>query len=66
MRNKETKEERQAQMTSEQEKEIEVIGHRLQEIFPDFHGSIKFNLQSGRNDVRVNIEECKNFERTKR
>lgn len=44
-------------MTSEQKKQVARIGKELKALFPDFYGSLRFNLNPTRNDVNVNIEQ---------
>lgn len=46
-------------MTKEQLEKLHDIGKRIQEICPDMHGSIRFNLKPGRDVVNINIEESK-------
>ena len=43
-------------MTNEQRKELKKIGKRLQLLFPDFYGSMQFNLAVGK-PVNLNITE---------
>jgi len=53
-------------MTGEQEKkQLLQIGKLLQTIFQETYGSIRFNLQPGRKEVSINIEECLKLNNTK-
>ena len=49
--------ERHQEMTKEQNIKLHEIGKVLQALLPDFHGSIKFNLQPPRKAVFINVEE---------
>ena len=44
-------------MTDDQEKKLLQIGKLLQLMFPDMHGSVRFNLIPGQKDVNINIEQ---------
>ena len=46
-------------MTKVQLERLHNIGKQIQEICPDMHGSIRFNLKPGRDAVNLNIEESK-------
>lgn len=46
-------------MTEQQLAKLRIVGKQIQEICPDMHGSIRFNLKPGRDTVNINIEESK-------
>ena len=45
--------------TPEQEKELDKIWRKLQNMLPDMHGSIRFNLTPGRTIPNYNVEYSK-------
>ena len=49
----------------ELEKKLYDIGKQIHEIFPEVHGSIRFNLKPGREPVNINFEESKFLTKTK-
>lgn len=44
-------------LTPEQKKEIETIDRKLKELFPDFYGSVRFNLAPRIKKPNINVIE---------
>ena len=44
-------------MTDDQKQKLLQVGKLLQAMYPDMHGSVRFNLQPERKEVNVNIEQ---------
>lgn len=44
-------------MIPEQKKEVKKIDKKLKELFPDFYGSIKFNLTPNSKKMNINVTE---------
>ena len=44
-------------MTDDQKNKLLQINELLRMMFPDLHGSVRFNLQPERKEVNVNIEQ---------
>ena len=51
-------------MTPDQKKQVARIGEELKEIFPDFYGSIKFNLTPKRSGTNINLSSDINIEQS--
>ncbi len=44
-------------LTAEQRKEIESMDRKLKELFPDFYGSVRFNLSPKVKKPNINVVE---------
>lgn len=44
-------------MTNDQKSKLVEIGKKIQDILPDFHGSIRFNITPERKVVNFNVEQ---------